>query len=148
MGPVSWHRRRPWRRSAGLAKFNNRHTSRDRARDRHRSLRPMDSGQSCGGLWPWRTSSGYCSGASFGVVLAVMSCPCWCWPWPPGLCQRGTSRLSSRKPSKGGRGVSRIAFLPDRPSFVWSRPIPTRCATASTGLYPSRPASRSRQFSR
>ncbi len=23
-----------------------------------------------------------------------------------------------------GRGVSRIAFLPDRPSFVWSRPIP------------------------
>jgi len=61
---------------------------------------------------------------------------------------RGPCELAVAVRYLRGRGVSRIAFLPHRPSFVWSRPIPTRCETASTGLYPSRPASRSRPFSR
>jgi len=37
---------------------------------------------------------------------------------------RGPCELAVAVRYQRGRGVSRIAFLPDRPSFVWSRPVP------------------------
>ena len=40
---------------------------------------------------------------------------------------RGPCELAVAVRYQRGRGVSRIAFLADRPGFVWSRPVADQC---------------------